>query len=893
MTSIQQQQIINRELFQLNSERLKYLIIVNKPNKKKSKSNYFLAIVVNNINTHFLYLIKKTDQSYKKDKIWQFDEIQQIDSKHDSNEPEFEIRFKNKQEFRWIANSQNEKSSFLQSIKQIVNQVPAYFSIKFINVSNGQPASALVFNQLEEISTNEKLENGDWNQENDSYQALTNREEADLERLFQLEVENPINNAEALTEKLSRDLANMDSLNIQDIMASEQRVLDLMTILQNTIDETFRLENKIIYYESLLKNVRDIVQKVEKKEAIVQTYNDNNKRLLDEFGQLVTKLDLAKEDEYLLLEYDFNSIASYGRCVEASLRLQDALQFEISPTLNSLQGVAEQKRYLTSVASKFLEKLMDQFRRMMTNLSNEYLERSNMMRGNEQVLTEHSKVHNQLLGYSEFVKWIRVYDPKSYTSLIVFYANAFSIAYEKEFSYFFDYLRDRYVYNSKGISQSSEIGKRKSLAISELKTDFRRGSYASSTNNETIDNVSLRSSEVSLSEWEEFDSYIEFLLKSIDTVCLAEQHFCNKFFDLDNQNISIPSTPTMTNKSSPSETDVSNHSSNVSEQSMQSKKQDKLRSILAELFKSFENEFISFISHYDKIDGLYSIYFLVRLTSHVLNAQDAGSFLSKAYGNILIQVKRNFDRYMLSIQTEIEEAKDPKRTKIGVLSFVKRFENFAKQTENIIKYGQRRTDIDRWYGILLEKIFVSISRIAKEHQRIYKTPSQIIEIENYHYLQIMLSSLKIACLNNEKKVAKDYYNNALKEYVNINFRRPLEKLNKFFEGVQQKVKQGIKEEEIGYQLAFSKQELRRVIKECNLKDIKKGLEEMYRRVEKHVSDPESTLIQVIWRSMQEEFITQYKYIQEMIKKCYPESNINLMFTIDHVLNIFSEIAQTH
>ncbi|OTF82529.1 hypothetical protein BLA29_013262, partial [Euroglyphus maynei] len=130
----------------------------------------------------------------------------------------------------------------------------------------------------------------------------------------------------------------MDSLNIQDIMASEQRVMDLMAILQNTIDETFRLENKIIYYESLLKNVRDIVQKVEKKEAIVQTYNDNNKRLLDEFGQLVTKLDFAKEDEYLLRDYDFNSIASYGRCVEASLRLQEALQFEISPTLNSLQG---------------------------------------------------------------------------------------------------------------------------------------------------------------------------------------------------------------------------------------------------------------------------------------------------------------------------------------------------------------------------------------------------------------------------------------------------------------------------------------------------------------------------------------------------------------------------
>lgn len=45
--------------------------------------------------------------------------------------------------------------------------------------------------------------------------------------------------------------------------------------------------------------------------------------------------------------------------------------------------------------------------------------------------------------------------------------------------------------------------------------------------------------------------------------------------------------------------------------------------------------------------------------------------------------------------------------------------------------------------------------------------------------------------------------------------------------------------------------------------------------------------------MQTEFITQYNYIQEMIEKCYPQSNINLMFTIDHVLKIFSEIAQTH
>jgi hypothetical protein len=35
----------------------------------------------------------------------------------------------------------------------------------------------------------------------------------------------------------------------------------------------------------------------------------------------------------------------------------------------------------------------------------------------------------------------------------------------------------------------------------------------------------------------------------------------------------------------------------------------------------------------------------------------------------------------------------------------------------------------------------------------------------------------------------------------------------FFEGVENKISSGVKPEEVGYQLAFSKQELRKVIKE--------------------------------------------------------------------------------
>lgn len=53
------------------------------------------------------------------------------------------------------------------------------------------------------------------------------------------------------------------------------------------------------------------------------------------------------------------------------------------------------------------------------------------------------------------------------------------------------------------------------------------------------------------------------------------------------------------------------------------------------------------------------------------------------------------------------------------------------------------------------------------------------------------------------------------------------------------------------------------------------------------------LYQVVWRAMQEEFIQQYKYIEDLIQRCYPGSMISLEFSIEDLLQYFSEIARSH
>lgn len=68
--------------------------------------------------------------------------------------------------------------------------------------------------------------------------------------------------------------------------------------------------------------------------------------------------------------------------------------------------------------------------------------------------------------------------------------------------------------------------------------------------------------------------------------------------------------------------------------------------------------------------------------------------------------------------------------------------------------------------------------------------------------------------------------------------------------------QGVKESEISYQMAFSKEQLRKVISAYPAREVKKGLEHLYKKVEKHLSEEENllqvknSLFEMIWPFLQ-------------------------------------------
>ena len=51
------------------------------------------------------------------------------------------------------------------------------------------------------------------------------------------------------------------------------------------------------------------------------------------------------------------------------------------------------------------------------------------------------------------------------------------------------------------------------------------------------------------------------------------------------------------------------------------------------------------------------------------------------------------------------------------------FGEFSERSESIIMGGDRRTELDKAYTILIDSVFMAIERVAKEHT---KTPPDVI-----------------------------------------------------------------------------------------------------------------------------------------------------------------------
>uniref|UniRef100_A0A8C1KFF4 Exocyst complex component 1 n=2 Tax=Cyprinus carpio TaxID=7962 RepID=A0A8C1KFF4_CYPCA len=596
-------------------------------------------------------------------------------------------------------------------------------------------------------------------------------------------------------------------------------------------------------------------------------------------------MDLSKGHIKALQEGDLSSPKGIEACINASEALSQCMNVALKPGHEKLMAVKQQQHLFSELRDAFARRLTNHLNNVFVHQGHDQSSTLSQHTA-ELTLPKHSPLHRDLLRYAKLMEWLKNTQREKYEGLSRTYVDYMTRLYEREIKDFFEVAKIKMAGTSKdgkgkfGLHGSSGklTGSTSSLNKLAVSSSNSRRSQSSSL----LDMGNMSASDLDVADRTRFDKIFEQVLSELEPLCLAEQDFISKFFKLQ-QN------PTLGENVDDSDGAV--HSRPPSEQRHSISEKDMVRMMMNKIFQSIETELNSLIALGDKIDSFNSLYMLVKMSHHVWTAEnvDPASYLSTTLGNVLVTVKRNFDKCISGQIRQMEEVKISKKSKVGLLPFVTGFEEFAKLAEAIFRNAERRGDLDKAYIKLIRAVFNNVEKVANESQ---KTPRDVVMMENFHHIFSTLSSLKISCLEAERKEAKQKYTEHLQSYVINSLGQPLEKLNHFFEGVEARVAQGVREEEVSYQLAFNKQELRKVIKEYPGKEVKKGLDNLYKKVDKHLCEEEN-LLQVVWHSMQDEFIRQYKHFEGLINRCYPGSGITMEFTIQDMLEYFSSIAQSH
>lgn len=200
----------------------------------------------------------------------------------------------------------------------------------------------------------------------------------------------------------------------------------------------------------------------------------------------------------------------------------------------------------------------------------------------------------------------------------------------------------------------------------------------------------------------------------------------------------------------------------------------------------------------------------------------------------------------------IEETKVKIHKRKGVIHFIRVFPGFSTAIENMLAgidpgLPIRRT-VDREYDRMLKSMFESLLVIARENPAVGVTQGSadpedkealnfhILLIENMNHFAEETDTRGLEVLEVWKQNAKTEYQEHMVLYLNAVMRRPLGKLLDHLENIEGQLQSGKSANAIGAQPSNSNKIFNKVLSNYDSKEVRKGIDALRKRVEKHFGD---------------------------------------------------------
>ena len=251
------------------------------------------------------------------------------------------------------------------------------------------------------------------------------------------------------------------------------------------------------------------------------------------------------------------------------------------------------------------------------------------------------------------------------------------------------------------------------------------------------------------------------------------------------------------------------------------------------------------------------------------NQEFLNNVLQKLHGNLEAKFKKFVDDQIRAI----EETKVKIKKRKGVIHFIRIFPHFATAVETMLASSSTsaiadpslpvRRMVDREYDRILKSMFDSLKVIARENPALApaatlaSTSSSAVadpedkEALNFHILLIenmnhfLEEAIDTSRSGGSREVLDDWRDAAQREmaehmgqYLNAVMRRPLGKLLEYLENIEAQLQGGKSGGAVAAQPSNSKSVFNKVLGGYDGREVRKGIEALRKRVEKHFGEEE-------------------------------------------------------
>ncbi|OAQ82353.1 Exocyst complex component Sec3 [Purpureocillium lilacinum] len=252
----------------------------------------------------------------------------------------------------------------------------------------------------------------------------------------------------------------------------------------------------------------------------------------------------------------------------------------------------------------------------------------------------------------------------------------------------------------------------------------------------------------------------------------------------------------------------------------------------------------------DPLQGIGVLAVLEKKMSEM--AQSNQDYLNTLLQRLHSLLEGRFHKFVDEQIRAIEETKVKINKRKGVISFIRVFPAFMTAVENMLvgldsNLALRRT-IDREYDRILKSMFDSLMVIAREHPAAGVASGaadpedkealnfHILLIENMNHFIEDTDTRGLEVLEDWKEQASREYHEHMGLYLNAVMRRPLGKLLDHLENIEAQIQTGKSPTAIAGQPSNSKLIFNKILSYYDSKEVRKGIEALRKRVEKHFGD---------------------------------------------------------